>query len=236
MAGYTNLTLDTTAPSSVSVIINNEEIKTNSAEVTLSITCSDEDLKGYQMKIWGTSSAETEDSASWENFQNTKNITLPAGDGGKTVFVKVRDDVWNESVTVSDTIMLQTKLPSVLDLVLFNSKISLVSGRNMSTGIFEIDESISALKIMIVQNINAAYNDPTNISIPTKYGSYMESDLGRIPNASSDVLEADETMVESVYSLNFTLCADDIQTASPGDGVKIIKIFVKSAESGNWSL
>lgn len=233
MANYVNLTLDTIGPSGVSVIINNDETKTISTSVNLSVSCSDADLTDYQMKIWGTSAAATEEDAVWETYQATKNITLPEGDGIKTVYVKVRDDVWNESATVSDTITLYMKAPAILGFNVSRSRLSLVNGKNITMGTFGVDESISAFRVMLVNDVNASYNDPSNLSIPTANGSYFETD-DHIINTSG-YLEGEE-FIDSVHGMMFSLNAADIAAVSPGDGVKIIKVFVRSAESGNWSV
>ena len=113
MASYFNLILDTLAPSGITLSINNGAIYTTTASVQLTIGCSDSDTTGYQMKIWGINGATTESQASWETFTTSKTVTLPAGDGLKTVYVKVRDDVYNESSAVSAQITVNTSVPTV---------------------------------------------------------------------------------------------------------------------------
>ena len=108
MASFFNLTLDTLAPAGLSIILNDGAQYATSANVTAKISVSDEVTTGYQMKIWGTKTAETEEAASWETFAAEKAITLPDGDGLKTIYCKVRDDVGNESAAVSDTITLNS--------------------------------------------------------------------------------------------------------------------------------
>ena len=234
MANYINLTLDTAAPSGVSVIINSGEAKTSSTAVTLAISCSDIDTTDYQMKIWGISGAETEDSASWETFSDSKSVTLPTGDGVKNVYVKVRDDVWNESAAASDTISLYTSVPTVSVKYISGAKFSLVSGKDSVYGEFSYDEDISAVKLMLVQDANASHDNASNISIPTANGSCM-TDVNTSSPYSCDTLEY-EIDVESAYPMEFTINAADINAVSPGDGVKIVKAFVRSAASGNWSV
>ena len=234
MANFVNITLDTIAPTGVSVFINGNVEKTTSTAVSLTVGCADEDLSGYQMKIWGTADAPTEESASWETYQQTKNITLSSGDGLKTVYVKVRDDVWNESAAASDTITLYEKLPSIIGLSVNKSRISLVEGKNVTIGNFTVDENISEIKIMLVQNSNDSYDSATNVIIPTTNGSGIESDSGVLP-CKNGVLHT-EGVVDSVIGLSFSIYAADINNVSPGDGVKIVKVFVRSAETGSWSV
>ena len=236
MANYANLILDTIGPAGVSVKINGDEEKTTTTAVSLAITCSDADLTGYQMKIWGTATAPEESDAVWESYQEEKNITLSATDGMKTVYVRVRDDVWNESVTVSDTITLNSKVPAV-NFRIVDSKISLVSGKNTAGGNFGFDESIDAAKIMIVSDINARHDDDTNIRIPATNGSFMfKDDDSLLTKEFEGYLEFENILCDKDY-LNYCMIrAEDIAAASPGDGAKILKVFVRSAETGSWSV
>lgn len=114
MAAFFNLTLDTLAPQGVTLKINAGAIYTAKKAVTLAIGCSDASTAGYSMKIWGSIvGAATEADAKWENFSNTKAVTLTDGDGLKTVYIKVRDNVWNEAEPVSATITLNTAIPVI---------------------------------------------------------------------------------------------------------------------------
>ena len=45
-----------------------------------------------------------------------------------------------------------------------------------------------------------------------------------------------EEIVNCVHGIIFNIYADDINSVSPGDGIKIIKVFVRSAETGKWSI
>lgn len=234
MASYLNVTLDTICPAGVSVLINGDENKTTSTAAILTIECSDSDLTDYQMKIWGTADAPDEADAVWETYQETKNITLQSGDGVKTVYVKVRDDVWNESATASDTVSLFEKLPSIIGLSVNKSKLSLVEGQNLTSGDFSIDENIDAVRVMIVQNVNDSYDAATNIAIPMTNGSKITFDDGELV-CTGGVLIA-EQYVGAEKGLGFELHAKDISSVAPGDGVKIVKVFVRSAETGNWSV
>ena len=178
MASYFNLTLDTTAPSGLSITLNDSDIYTTTTAVTLAVSLSDEDTNGYQMKVWGTSDAAKETNATWETYQESSSITLPTGDGLKTVYVKVRDAVGNETTAASDTITLET----------------------------------SYMNAMVL-------NDGT--VIPTTAGSTNTS-------GSDGGYEADT-------NIQVTIKGTDLETASSGDGVKIVKVFVRNA-AGTWSV
>ena len=130
MASYFNLTLDTTAPSGLSITLNDSDIYTTTTAVTLAVSLNDENTNGYQMKVWGTAGVAEENAATWETYQKSSSITLPTGDGLKTVYVKVRDAVGNETTAASDTITLDTSVPTVSVTGPDKSVISEVEGFN----------------------------------------------------------------------------------------------------------
>lgn len=234
MSNYVRITLDTIGPSGVSAEINGDETVVTSTAVTLTVECEDENTEGYQMKIWGVEGALTPEEAVWETYRTEKNVTLPAGDGLKTVSVIVRDDVWNESVVVTDTVTLNTKVPRVESLTVTNSKISFADGRNITTGVFWADEPVDAVKVMLVQDVNATHNNPSNCAILRTNGSYLSDEADGCVY-STESLEGTGN-VDTVHGFEFVLYAADVAAASPGDGVKIIKAFVRSKANGNWSV
>lgn len=150
MASFFNLTLDTLAPAGLSLILNDGAQYATSATVTAKISVSDTSTTGYQMKIWGTKTAGTEATASWETFAATKSITLPDGDGLKTIYVKVRDDVGNESESASDTITLNTSIPAVTITGPDKSRISKVTGYDAAAFSFVCDVDFEEYTIRVV--------------------------------------------------------------------------------------
>ena len=128
MASYFNLTLDTRAPSGLTLSINDGALYATSTSVTLTIGLTDSPTTGYQMKVWGIEGVADEVSASWETFANNKSVNVTTGDGLKTVHIKVRDDVGNESTEVTDTITLNTAVPVVAITGPDKSKISKIPG------------------------------------------------------------------------------------------------------------
>lgn len=64
MASYFNLTLDTLAPTGLTVKLNGEDIYTTTTSVTMTLTLTDGNTTGYQMKIWGVDGVAEEGSAS----------------------------------------------------------------------------------------------------------------------------------------------------------------------------
>lgn len=220
MASFFNLILDTTSPQSLSLKINNGAQYTTTTEVNLSIAVADEVTTNYQMKIWGIASAEDEGSASWETFTTSKTVELSTGDGQKTVYIKVRDDVYNETSAVSAQIILNTVVPTVTIVGPDVAKISKVSGKNASSFTFTSNVTIIAWKVLVVKSTDALHNAGTNVQIPDSGGS--ENMQGSTTTTAGD-------------SVSCTIYGEDLETASSGDGTKIVKVFVQN-EAGTWSV
>lgn len=219
MASYFNLTLDTTAPSGLTLQINDGALYATNTAVKLTVSVEDDATTGYQMKIWGIDGVADESSASWENYATTKNVNLTAGDGLKTVYIKVRDDVGNESAAVSDTITLNTAVPVVTITGPDKSKISKVAGFNTSIINFTADVEFEEYKVCVVPASSSTQEAGT--VIPTTAGSINTSgSAGNYPAATN---------------IQVTITGADLETASPGDGAKIVKVFVKN-EAGTWSV
>ena len=218
MASYFNLVLDTLAPQGLTVKLNNGSQYTTSKNVTLSLSVSDTSTSGYQMKIWGIDGASSEDSASWETFASTKSIALPTGDGLKTVYVKVRDDVCNETAAASATITLDTSVPAVTIIGPDVSRISKTAPKNVATFSFTSDVDFTEYKIKVVPSKSSLHDAGTLIG--TANGSTNMSATG--------TFKASTAISCKVYG-------KDLEIASSGDGEKIIKVFVKNTV-GTWSV
>ena len=219
MASYFNLTLDTLAPEGLTLAINDGALYTTSVTVKLTVGLTDEATTGYQMKIWGIDGVAEEAAASWETYAATKSVTLAEGDGLKTVFIKVRDDVGNETGAVSDTITLNTAVPVVTVTGPDKSRISKTAGFNQSIFNFTADVAFAEYKVCVVP-ANSSTQDAGTV-IPTTAGSSNTSgSAGNYPAATN---------------IQVTITGTDLETASPGDGAKIVKVFVKN-EAGTWSV
>lgn len=224
MASYFNLTLDTTAPAGATFSINSGDAYTSTQAVTANISTSDGTTTGYQIKVWGdvdTSAnaniQDTEGASSWISYTTSQSVTLLTGDGSKTLNVKIRDDVGNSTSTLTDTITLDTSAPvPTISIAASPTKISKVASFDTSTFSFQADVDIVEWKVKVVpatSSINTA-----GTTIPTTAGS---------TNTTGTTLTA--TTDQSVG-----IKGTDLETASSGDGTKIVKVFVKDA-AGNWS-
>lgn len=220
MASYFNLTLDTTAPSGLTLSINDGAMYATSTSVKLTIGLDDSVTTGYQMKIWGIDGVNSESSASWETFAKTKSVNLTTGDGLKTISIKVRDDVGNETSVVTDSITLDTTVPVVTVTGPDKTKISKVTGFNKSIFSFMADTEFTEYKVCVV---------PANLSTQ-EAGTVIPTDGG----SSNTSGASEDTPFEANKAIAVTVMGADLEAASSGDGTKIVKVFVKTA-AGLWS-
>nr|DAM33884.1 MAG TPA: hypothetical protein [Caudoviricetes sp.] len=218
MASYFNLTLDTLAPQGLTIKLNNGSQYTTNKTVQLAVNVTDESADGYQMKVWGINGVANESDATWETLANIKNVTLSTGDGLKTVYVKVRDDVYNETAAASTTITLDTSVPSVTIIGPDVSKISKTSPKDVATFSFTSNTAFTEYKIKVVPS-NSSLHD-AGVQIGTANGSTNMSATG--------TFKASTAISCKVYG-------KDLEAASSGDGEKIIKVFVKNTV-GTWSV
>ena len=218
MASYFNLTLDTLAPQGLSIKLNNGSQYTTSKSVTLSIALTDASTAGYQMKVWGVNGAETEADASWETYAASKSITLLNNDGLKTVYVKVRDDVCNETAAASATITLDTSVPAVTIIGPDVSRISKTAPKNVATFSFTSDVDFTEYKIKVVPSKSSLHDA----------GTLIGADNG------SNNMKGAGTFKKST-AITCKIFGKDLEVASSGDGEKIIKVFVKNVH-GTWSV
>lgn len=225
MANYFNLTLDTTGPSNPTISVSSNASYATAQLVDCQISTGDGTTTSYQMKVWGsvdtaydTNIQATEGASSWITYATTKQIKLSSGDGNKTINVKIRDDVYNESSIASDSIILDTTRPVVTISGPDVTKISEQSGKNVASFSFTVDTAFVEYKIKVVSSSGSA--ESTGTLIPVTAGSTNMSG-----NSGSYAANT---------AINCTINGTDLETASAGDGAKVIKVFVKDS-AGNWS-
>ena len=219
MASFFNLILDTLAPSGLTLKLNAGAQYATSNTVTASIAVADTTTTGYQMKIWGTKSADTEEKASWETFAASKSLVLTDGDGLKTVHIKVRDDVGNESAAVAASITVNTTVPVVTITGPDKSKISKVTGFDVCAFSFTSDVDFEEYTVRVVPSESSLNTAGTQIPVTGGSSNTSGTAGGYKKNTT----------------INVTINGADLETASSGDGTKIVKVFVKNA-AGTWSV
>lgn len=222
MSNFIYITLDTTAPTNPNVLIEGGSTYTNSRLVDLTINTDDSITTGYQMKIWGDvdlandpSVQATELSSNWITYSTLKQVLLSDTDGSKVVYLRLRDDVHNESSQTNDSITLNTGLPNVLVGSPDVAKISLKPTKNSASFTFTIDTVFIEYKVKVVSSTGAPHTTGELIGVVN--GSVNTSGVGSFNTP-----------------ITVTVKGSDLETASTGDGSKIIKVFVKN-EAGTWS-
>lgn len=100
------ITLDTTPPTG-GLSINSGAAFTNSSVVRVLCTATDALSGVAKMRL----SPDNTTWSAWEFFVTSTTLTLPSGDGRKTLYAQYRDGAGNASGTSSDTITLDTVLP-----------------------------------------------------------------------------------------------------------------------------
>lgn len=100
-----NYTLDTSIPTG-SIVINSDTPATNNANVSLTLTCSDDN--GCSQMQFSNDGANFSPA---ETYADTKSWDLDTGDGDKTVYAKFKDTAGNWSLAYADTILLDTTAP-----------------------------------------------------------------------------------------------------------------------------
>ena len=226
MASYTTITLDTTVPAGVTVSINSGDGTTTSRDVTLTIATSDSPTTGYQMKIYGdvddsfdTANYRTlEANAPWISYATSKSVRLTAGDGSKTVRIKIRDDVGNASAESTDVISLDTTVPVVTVGAPSVTKISKISTFDTVTFAWTSDIAVTEYKVKVVPATNSTHTQGTQLG--------TAADSANVAGVEAISAGAGKTT---------TVKGADLETASAGDGDKIIKVFVKNS-AGTWSV
>ncbi len=128
--------LDTTAPTG-SVKINGGAAQTAAAAVTLTLAATDGTGSGV-----ATLSYSTDNGSTWSTpaaFVASKQITLPSGDGSKTVQVKFTDKAGNTSGAYSASIILDTTPPT--GTVIINSGATYTTKTAVTLGLGATDPS-----------------------------------------------------------------------------------------------
>jgi hypothetical protein len=214
------LTLDTTGPQNVAVSIDGGAALSIDHDVALAITTTDPDTSGYQAKVWGdVAGVPDEATATWQTLTPSIAATLTAGDGAKTVFVRLRDDVWNESATATASIAVDSTAPVVTILAgPAPQKISKVTGKDVSTVTWSSDSDFDEFTVRVVPDVNSDHTAGTEI--PTAGGS---TDTSGGAGTAADPMTT-------------TIDGTDLEAAAGADGDWTIKVFVREAASGYWSV
>jgi hypothetical protein len=225
MPNFFYLKLDRTGPQGISVSINSGQAFTNNVLNNLTIGTSDGDTTGYMMKIWGSvdnahnaNIKTTEGASAWIAYNTTQQVKVSATDGLKTINIKVRDRVLNESSQQSASITLDTTLATVSITGPDLNEIGENAGANTSSFSFTVDSPFVEYKVCVVPAEGSIHSAGTVIG--NAAGSVNVGGTGTFPASTP---------------INVQIKGTDLYNASNVDGQKIIKVFVRES-SGNWSV
>ncbi|MGD6876748.1 hypothetical protein [Bacillus infantis] len=227
MSNFFYLELDTTPVSNPTITIDGGATYATNQLVTISIGTSDSSTVGYSMLLWGSVDSSydvnvqsSEEESKWISFNNSKQIKLSNGDGQKTVYLKIRDDVHNASSQVSDSINLDTSVATISVTNPDKAKISEQPTKNIVSFTFTSDKAFVEYKVKLVSATTSLEN--AGDTIPTTAGSTNTSGIGNFPSGTP---------------ISVQIHGTDLKTVAGGDRPNnpyVIKVFVKDA-SGKWS-
>jgi hypothetical protein len=129
-------------PPELLMMINNDDIFTNTNLVTLSIR-SEDSGSGVSVMSLSTDNAEWSD---WITYEDEISFELPEGDSGKTVYIRVQDKVGNIAGPASDFIILDSTPPENLSIKINNNS-RYTSSRSVFLTLFATD-NLSGLQNM----------------------------------------------------------------------------------------
>lgn len=219
MPAHFNIRLDTTAPQGAVLELAGGAATVASKSVPVSLTTTDPDTTGYQIKLWGDvdlsfnpSIQDTEGASAWLDYGTITTLDLSDLDGLKTVYGKIRDDVGNETAILSDSVTFDSSVPVVTitvdpDLV----KISKVTPWDKSNFTFMVNQDIDHYEIRVVPDPAATHDQ-----------GLLYSEL--------DVALAADTPTPEVID------GTQLQTVVGPDGDYTIKVFARMAATGTWSV
>ena len=146
-------TIDTTAPTGT-ITINSGAASTSSVNVTLTLTCSDANGCS-QMKFSNDVDSEPNYSTP-ETYSATKAWSLSSGDGNKIVYAKFKDTIGNWSMAYSDSIQLDTTLPT--GTISINSAATCTNDPNVTLTLSCSDTGGSGCDKMKFSNDGSSYS------------------------------------------------------------------------------
>jgi|GEM_PF-2755219 len=246
---FTNFLIDTIGPTNCSVEINSGDSLSSSSNVTLTINA--EDVLAIEMIIANDAGFS---GASWESYTTTKSWTLAGGDGVRTVYIKFRDVLGNESGTETNSITVDTTPPTSLSLDI-NGGANYVDNQNVNLSLSASDVHLSEMRISNFSDFSGSfwqiYSTSTNWTLTTgDETKTVYAQFRDLVGNTSDVISAsiilDETkpVVEFVaFSSNPTKAGAITATVSFADSPAgmdttvspTVNFISESGRTGNFS-
>lgn len=222
------IVIDNTAPTG-SVDINSSAVYTKTADVTLALSATD--LNGVDKMIISNDLTWNE---SEEPYAATKDWTLSAGDGEKTVYVKFIDKAGNE-VVVSDTITLDTTAPDVTISALTgiiesgkylqgNVTFS-VSANDITSGVKATSVTIDNVVYIPVDGIYTFTINANTANGAHEISVISEDNAGNVSTAVTQTFEVNKNQISGNVSMSFI-----------GNGTRVVTFVLKGANPIAFSI
>jgi hypothetical protein len=126
-----SILLDTQAPTGGSITVNSGASCTNTTNVTVTLTCNDDQGSGCSQMQFSNDGSVYSDL---EAYATTKAWTLPSTNGTKTVYAKVMDGAGNWLGPLLDTIVLNSPIIIVRTPTIFYTSLQADYGEAATSG------------------------------------------------------------------------------------------------------
>ncbi|MDD5687701.1 MAG: T9SS type A sorting domain-containing protein [Elusimicrobia bacterium] len=224
------ISLDTSLPAGSIVINNSNPEYTDSVDVTLSLTYSDNG-SGVDMVRYGN---DGDVWTVWELASATKIWKLTSGDGLKTVYYEVKDKSGNIA-QFSDTITLETIIAATIDIN--PNTLNLKSKGNWITAYIELPirynvQNINISSLLLNDKISAeqkstSTGDHDSDGIPDLMVKFSREEAQKILCTGEDVTL---TLTGSLVDGKKLIASDTIRVIEPGKGPKESEESKKTVE------
>lgn len=189
------------------ISIQNGANAVSNVNVTLNVSATDTGGSGVAKMRFRNSGGNW---SAWETYATTKTWTLISGSGLKVVEAQFMDNAGNESLIVSDDIMLDTTLPT--GSITINNGATYATNRNLTLTLPASDNiQVSKMKFKVD---NGSWGTPVNYTTPytltispgdgtrTVYVKFIDS-AGNESGAYSDTIILDESIpIISNFTIN----------------------------------
>lgn len=228
MSSYFYLDLDTRPPANPVLLLNGGAAIAGRREVVVELATPDygdgaNDVA--MMLLWGDVDPAsdplvqpTEVASTWQAYQPDYVLRLSDGSGRKTVNARLRDDVCNETPVFCDSIDLDFDSPAVTILTPADrTRISKVAPCDRAVFQWEANRPFTSYEVRAVPTIGA----------PHQAGARILTVNGSVNTQGVGAFDAETAITTTIHGA-------DLEAASPGDALKLVKVFVRDA-TGVWS-
>ena len=228
MASHLTLTLDTAPPGNPVLLINRGAVATADRDALVTLTTPDYESGAHDvvsMRLWGDvdlthnlSIQQFEDESDWITYTTEMVVRLSSATGRKRLHARLLDDVGNQSLVASTYIEYDPALPLVSIVTpLTQGRISVNPLYDESTFTWSSNVPFVEYRVRVV---------PSLASGPTA-GLPLGSTNGSVAVSGSGSFSADTPIATTIKGA-------DLVAAAPGEGPKVIKVFVRDS-AGRWS-